>query len=325
MTRILVTRIVLVGLLVSLGPFDLRAQKLLPDATNDLARDIVKQVAKERKSRIAVVPFRELGGQSTVLGTYLAEKLVTDLVNSGNLDLVERSTLDKIMGELKLNESGAIDPATAKRVGKLVGAEAIVTGTITDFQTFIAVNCRLIDTETGHIFAAAEARIVKDDDVKKVMNMSLTGSAISAENSTKSVSGRPASSAPAHQISAEQDRFVFAIRSCSRSGSTLICSGFVNNKAENRRNLNIEYQSASVVDDLGNLYTVNVRKFSFRTASPGTIVTTQELEPELPINFVLGVDDLNPSATRVSIILTVYVADGGVFKISLRDIPLEKK
>ena len=201
MTRILVTRIVLVGLLVSLGPFDLRAQKLLPDATNDLARDIVKQVAKERKSRIAVVPFRELGGQSTVLGTYLAEKLVTDLVNSGNLDLVERSTLDKIMGELKLNESGAIDPATAKRVGKLVGAEAIVTGTITDFQTFIAVNCRLIDTETGHIFAEAEARIVKDDDVKKVMNMSLTGSAISAENSTKSVSGRPASSAPAHQIS----------------------------------------------------------------------------------------------------------------------------
>jgi TolB-like protein len=150
------------------------AQKTLPDAVSDLASQIATHVAKEQKKKIAVIPFRELGGAPTVFGTYLAEELVTDLVNTGNLDLVERSTLDKVFGELKLSESGAIDPSTAKQVGKLTGADAIVTGTITDLQSYVGVNCRLIDTETGRIFAAAQARIVKDDDVKKIMTMPVT-------------------------------------------------------------------------------------------------------------------------------------------------------
>lgn len=53
----------------------------------------------------------------------------------------------------------------------------IVTGTITDLQSYVAVNCRMIDTQTGRIFAAAEARIAKDDDVKKIMGMPLESGA----------------------------------------------------------------------------------------------------------------------------------------------------
>ena len=147
----------------------------LPISPNQIAT----RVAKQQKRKIAVIPFRELGGQPTVFGTYLAEELVTQLVNTGNLDLVERTTLDKIFGEIKLNESGAIDPSTAKQVGRLAGADAIITGTITDLQSYVGVNCRMIDTETGRIFAAAEARIVKDDDVKKIMGMSIESGSVS--------------------------------------------------------------------------------------------------------------------------------------------------
>jgi len=71
------------------------AQKILPDAVSDLSNQIAAHVAKEQKKKIAVVAFRELGGQPTVFGTYLAEELVTQLVNTGSLDLVERATLDK--------------------------------------------------------------------------------------------------------------------------------------------------------------------------------------------------------------------------------------
>lgn len=149
----------------------LNAQKLLSDGVVDLTDQIAKRAAADHKTKIAVLPFRELGGQPTVFGTYLAEELVTGLVNVGGFDLVERATLDKVMGELKLNESGSIDPAVAKSVGKLVGADAIVTGTITDLQSYVAVNCRLIDSETGRIFAATSTRVVKDDDVKKVMQI----------------------------------------------------------------------------------------------------------------------------------------------------------
>src|SRR3989442_520460 len=149
------------------------AQRVLSEGIKDLASQISSSVTQQQKRKIAVLPFRELDGRATVLGTYMSEALVTQLVNSGNLEVVERTMLDRIVGELKLGESGLIDPTTAKRVGQVAGVDAIVTGTITDLESYVAVNCRLIDAATGRIFAAAEARILKDDDVKKIMGVAM--------------------------------------------------------------------------------------------------------------------------------------------------------
>ena len=44
--------------------------------------------------------------------------------------LIDRTTLDKVMAELKLSASGMIDPAQAVKIGKLIGAEGIYSGTI---------------------------------------------------------------------------------------------------------------------------------------------------------------------------------------------------
>lgn len=214
-----------------------RAQKALPDATSELAGKIDKQMEREQKKRAAVIAFRELGGQPTVFGTYLAESLVTDLVAFGNLDLVERSTLDKVMGELKLNASGAIDPATAKQVGKLVGADAVITGTITDFQSYVAVNCRLIETQTGRIFAAAETRIVKDDDVKKVMNVPIVNGSV-RDNSARGSASVPTGSAPGTSFSVETKRtgpLEVRFLGCRPKGLGLYCGAMVTNLQEERQ------------------------------------------------------------------------------------------
>src|SRR6202165_286286 len=145
------------------------AQKILAEGIKDLATQIAGKVTKEQKHKIAVLPFKELEGQPTVLGSFLAEELVTDLFENPRLSIVERTMLDKVVGELKLAQSGLIDPETAKRVGKIAGVDAIVTGTITDLSSYVALNARLIDGQSGHIFAAAQTRIVKDDDVRKIM------------------------------------------------------------------------------------------------------------------------------------------------------------
>jgi curli biogenesis system outer membrane secretion channel CsgG len=143
------------------------AQKLIGDAEKELADQISLTAVRQGKHRIAVIPFRELDGRTTVLGTYLAEEIVTRLVETGVLDVIERSLLDKVMAELKLSHSGAVDPESARHLGRIIGAEAIVTGSITDLQSYVGVNCRLIDTETGRIFGAAQTRIVKDTDMQK--------------------------------------------------------------------------------------------------------------------------------------------------------------
>src|SRR5213593_1517496 len=98
-------------------PSVVQAQRVLADGVRELAGDIAASASKSEKHRIAVVPFQELDGRKTVLGTFLAEELITNLFKVGGLEIVERSMLDKIFAELKLSETGALDVETAKKVG----------------------------------------------------------------------------------------------------------------------------------------------------------------------------------------------------------------
>ena len=77
------------------------------------------------------------------------------------------------MEELKLSFSNLFDLESQKRMGKLLCADAILSGTITDMVNSIKVNARLIETETGRIVAVAETEISKSDKVKR-----LTGTGI---------------------------------------------------------------------------------------------------------------------------------------------------
>jgi TolB-like protein len=146
------------------------AQKILSAATEDLAVQIGSSITKEQKKKIGVIPFSYLSGQIGNFGIYLSEGLTTQLFRVGKLELVEKTLIDKVLKELKLSETGAIDPSTAKRVGQIAGVDAIVTGTITDLQSHMEINCRLIDVLTGKILAVASVKVVKDDDVKKFID-----------------------------------------------------------------------------------------------------------------------------------------------------------
>jgi curli biogenesis system outer membrane secretion channel CsgG len=134
-------------------------QRLLAEGVREIATEISASAAKGDKRRIAIVPFRELDGAATVLGTYLAEALTTNLFRAGGVEIIERSMLDKVLRELKLAETGVIDGETAKRIGEIAGVDAIVTGSITDLAAYVSLNCRMIDAETGRVFAAAETSI----------------------------------------------------------------------------------------------------------------------------------------------------------------------
>ncbi len=167
------------ALVLAVSALGVEAQVPQAQGSKELAAQIAASVSSQGKTRIAVLAFRELDGRPTVLGTFLAEEMTTQLFGQKGLEIVERTMLDKVMGELKLGTSGAIDPESAKQLGKVAGVEAIVTGTITEMETTIGVNCRLIDVQTGKVFAAAQARILKDADIARLLGTSV-GSAQAA-------------------------------------------------------------------------------------------------------------------------------------------------
>ena len=77
--------------------------------------------------------------------------------------------------EQKLSLTGMVDQTSAQKLGKLLGVDAIASGTVTDLGKSLRVNARLIDTSTAVIFAVASTEITKDDSVMTLMGASATG------------------------------------------------------------------------------------------------------------------------------------------------------
>ncbi len=121
------------------------------------------------KRRVAIIDFenKTAYGQRR-LGTAASDILITELGKSGKFILVERGKIKKILEEQNFQSSGHIDPNTIVKAGKLLGLNAIVTGSISQFgvkkggsdylivqsKQIIAqatVDIRVVDVETGRI------------------------------------------------------------------------------------------------------------------------------------------------------------------------------
>lgn len=85
------------------------------------------------KPRLAVREFEDKSG-SGAPARAITEMMTTELYNTGMFTLVERARLQDIGAEQKLGQSGLVDEATAPQVGKLLGAELMMTGAITGYH-----------------------------------------------------------------------------------------------------------------------------------------------------------------------------------------------
>ena len=72
-------------------------------------------------------------GTNVDVGKGIADLLVTDLVKDGTFSIIERKALDKIMAEQNFSNSNRADPTSAAKLGKLLGVDAIIVGSITEF------------------------------------------------------------------------------------------------------------------------------------------------------------------------------------------------
>jgi len=113
-----------------------------------------------QKPKIAVLEFSDLDGHVTDFGRLLSEELITRLFLTQRFDVVERLMLSKIIREHKLQMEGIVDPDSAKELGKILGVEAIVSGTHAQTTEGLRINARVVSTETGSVFAVASTTVI---------------------------------------------------------------------------------------------------------------------------------------------------------------------
>jgi CHAT domain-containing protein len=98
---------------------------------------------------------------------YIMTGIIRILRNSKRVHVVEREILDKLLEELRLSSSELADPAKVLEVGKILSAQIISTGSISNDNRDWQCSLRLIDTETTTIRAALTS-ILKTVDKEQV-------------------------------------------------------------------------------------------------------------------------------------------------------------
>lgn len=142
---------------------------------------VAPAAAQDAKARVAIMNFENNSDWSwwgDNLGSAAADELTTQLVETGRFTVVERTQLDAILAEQNLGASGRTTASSAAQIGKLLGVQVILTGSITQFsiervsagfggiggsyqRAESKLDVRLINTETGEIMVVAEGEGTK--------------------------------------------------------------------------------------------------------------------------------------------------------------------
>ena len=151
--------------IVSDGP----REKIKPEAMTQLADKLKASVAEKSEFGslpvdIAVARFKLIGVSDPTVADDILEDLSTALAKTGVFELVERSQLDKVLQELRIQNSGLIDSTTAMKLGKLIGAKAVLVGSVSDRKDCLVINARLINTESGRVRIAESVVVDKETE-----------------------------------------------------------------------------------------------------------------------------------------------------------------
>lgn len=105
---------------------------------------------------IAVIRFKTLNkkAQEVALGDLISETFTSKLVNSRSFKIIEREQLDKVVREMEMNQTGFIEASDAIAVGKMLHADAIITGSVALLNNQIQINARIIEIESAYVLDA---------------------------------------------------------------------------------------------------------------------------------------------------------------------------
>jgi hypothetical protein len=126
------------------------------------AQAATAQVAKESQRSHPTVAVADFSGGDPATGKFLADTLLTDLSQSHEMRMVERTEIRKAMDELKLQDTLIFDPQQAKALGRLVRADELIVGSYLIRDNQIMVNARLLDLATGRVVSGGASNVTGD-------------------------------------------------------------------------------------------------------------------------------------------------------------------
>jgi curli biogenesis system outer membrane secretion channel CsgG len=136
----------------------------------------VKETPVLTEVAIAVMDFQNNTSNKrwNYLEVALPDILSSDLSTFTAFKVVERKRISEVLKELRLGYTGSIDPATAQKIGKLIGANVMVMGSVINLAEDILITTRLVRVQTGEVIGGTKEQGKNEGDIAKMMNATAT-------------------------------------------------------------------------------------------------------------------------------------------------------
>lgn len=120
--------------------------------------------SQDRAPLVAVMPLQTRGVDSNA--TRILEDAIADgLVGTGEMRLMERAQMNQVLAEQGFQESGTCDQSEcAVQVGKLLGVERAVVGSVGLLGKTYVINTRVVDIGSGEVLRSSQQRLTGEID-----------------------------------------------------------------------------------------------------------------------------------------------------------------
>ncbi|GHV72272.1 hypothetical protein AGMMS49928_28740 [Spirochaetia bacterium] len=118
------------------------------------------------QTKVALV---SVASSSAQLSEYVISRLEAALVGGKKLIVVDRANLDRIREEQGFQLSGEVSDESAKAIGQLLGAGAIVTGSFTDLGDVYSLTLKAINMETAAVAVSYPADVARSTRIQTML------------------------------------------------------------------------------------------------------------------------------------------------------------
>ncbi|GHU83190.1 hypothetical protein FACS189468_8140 [Spirochaetia bacterium] len=132
----------------------------------------IKEAATQMEANLpggTKVALVSMASSSTQFSEYVISRLEAVIVSGKRLVVVDRANLDKVRDEQGFQLSGEVDDDSAKAIGKLAGAGAIVTGGFTNLGDVYSLTLKAINIETATVAVSYPADVTKSTRIETLL------------------------------------------------------------------------------------------------------------------------------------------------------------
>ncbi|RLC17078.1 MAG: hypothetical protein DRH93_18030 [Deltaproteobacteria bacterium] len=125
------------------------------EKTIHITRKLPSQIQLSERLSIAVLPFKHEKIMPDAVSGF-QDSLINALTKRNRFQIIERNQIDTILQEQQLSRTRLFDSQTASKLGRLVSARSVITGSIINSDNRIIITAQMIDVETSEVISQQE-------------------------------------------------------------------------------------------------------------------------------------------------------------------------